>query len=80
MFEETKKILELIESNEKAVPIDIPEDISTIPYLKNHALIIFHAEVEENVMSIFFNDTIVKHTTEKFKREIRSKLTANIFY
>ncbi|MCI4624658.1 MAG: hypothetical protein L3V56_01725 [Candidatus Magnetoovum sp. WYHC-5] len=72
MFEQTQKIVDLINT--------IDDNVVGIRFLKEYAVIVFHAEVELTLQEIFFRKTIFDCTKDGFKRNLSSTLTGKLSF
>lgn len=77
-FNKTREILKKI----RELPEKIPgSDFAIIQeFLKKYAVIIFHAEVELNLRTLFISSPILKHLNEELLRSLSTRLVGEIGY
>lgn len=77
-FDKTKEILKKIRELPEKMP---SSDFSVLQeFLKKYAVIIFHAEVELNLRTLFIGGPILKHVNEELLKSLSSRLVGEIGY
>ena len=77
-FNKTKEVLKKI--RELPGKMSGPDSAVIQEFLKKYAVIIFHAEVELNLRTLFVGSAILKHVDEEFLKSLSLRLVGNLAY